>query len=100
MTIEIPPAERATELYADLLNKPGALLPILHRIQDRLGYVPNAYVPEVRKGQITAHVRLQLSGGEVVTAAITNEAVEDLQLAAGDQAAAVIKASDVMIGKD
>lgn len=57
-------------------------------------------VLEVRKGQTTAHVRLQLSGGEVVTAAITNEAVEDLQLAVGDQAAAVIKASDVMIGKD
>lgn len=57
-------------------------------------------VLEVRKGQTTAHVRLQLSGGEVVTAAITNEAIEELQLAVGDQAAAVIKASDVMIGKD
>jgi molybdopterin-binding protein len=53
-----------------------------------------------RKGQTTAYVRLQRSGGAVGTAAITNEAVEQLQLAMEDQAAAVVEASDVMIGKD
>lgn len=57
-------------------------------------------VLEVRKGQTTGHVRLQLSGGEVITASITNEAIDELRLVAGEQAAAVIKASDVMIGKD
>jgi hypothetical protein len=38
-------------------------------------------------------------GGPVVTAAITNEAVDELQLKVGEEAYAVIKASDVMIGK-
>jgi molybdopterin-binding protein len=38
--------------------------------------------------------------GTVVTASITNEAVDELNLREGDQAYAVIKASDVMIGKD
>lgn len=57
-------------------------------------------VLEVKKGQTTAHVRLELSSGEVLTAAITNEAVDELGLKAGEQAYAVIKASDVMIGKD
>jgi molybdopterin-binding protein len=53
----------------------------------------------VAKGQTTAHVRLDI-GGSVVTASITNEAVDELALKQGDMAYAVIKASDVMIGKD
>jgi molybdopterin-binding protein len=56
-------------------------------------------VVEVAKGATTAHVRIDV-GGTVVTAAITNEAVDDLQLKVGDQAYAVVKASDVMVGKD
>ena len=36
-----------SELYADLLDQPGALLPILHRIQDRLGYVPKDALPGI-----------------------------------------------------
>ena len=57
-------------------------------------------VLEVRKGQTTAHVRIELPGGGIVTASITNESVDDLGLKVGDQAYAVIKASDVMVGKD
>ncbi|HXO02115.1 MAG TPA: molybdopterin-binding protein [Stellaceae bacterium] len=53
----------------------------------------------VTKGQTTAHVRIDIGGGVVVTSSITNEAVDDLRLAVGDEAWAVIKASDVMIGK-
>ena len=53
-------------------------------------------IVEVRKGQTTAHVRIDI-GGTIVTASITNEAVDDLKLKAGQDAFAVIKASDVMI---
>lgn len=53
----------------------------------------------VTKGQTTAHVRIDIGGGVIVTSSITNEAVDDLALAVGDTAVAVIKASDVMIGK-
>jgi len=53
----------------------------------------------VKKGQTTAHVRIDV-GGSIVTAAITNEAVDDLKLAAGQSAYAVIKASDVMVAID
>jgi len=53
----------------------------------------------VTKGQTTAHVRIDLGNGMVITSAITNEAVDDLQLAVGDAAIAVVKASDVMIAK-
>ena len=50
---------------------------------------------EVRKGQITAHVRIDIGNGVVITSSITNEAVDDLKLVAGDDVVAVIKASDV-----
>lgn len=53
----------------------------------------------VTKGQTTAHVRIDLGNGMVVTASITNEAVDDLNLVTGDEALAIIKASDVMIAK-
>jgi len=35
-----------------------------------------------------------------ITASITMEAVKDLDLKAGDDASAIIKASDVIVGKD
>jgi molybdopterin-binding protein len=54
---------------------------------------------EVTKGQTTAHVRIDVGHGVVITSSITNEAVDDLGLKVGDAAFAVVKASDVMIGK-
>ena len=54
----------------------------------------------VEKGATTAHVRIDIGGGTVVTASITNAAVDDLKLAAGNDAYAVIKASDVMVAID
>ncbi len=56
-------------------------------------------IVEVKKGATTAHVRIDI-GGQMVTAAITNEAAEELKLAAGQSAYAIVKASDVMIGVD
>ena len=56
-------------------------------------------VIEVRKGQTTAHVRVDIGNGIVVTSSITNEAVDDLALAEGDKVISVIKASDVMVAK-
>ena len=57
-------------------------------------------VIEVVKGATTAHVRIRLSGGEVVTAAVTNDAVAELGLVPDGKAYAVVKASDVMVGTD
>ena len=54
---------------------------------------------EVRKGVTTAHIRINIGGGAVITASITNEAVDELDLKEGDDATAVIKASDVMVAK-
>jgi molybdopterin-binding protein len=56
-------------------------------------------IVDVMKGATTSHVRVDIGGGVIVTSSITNEAVADLALAKGDEVWAVIKASDVMIGK-
>jgi molybdopterin-binding protein len=56
-------------------------------------------IVEVKKGATTAHVRIDVSG-IVVTASITNEAVDELGLKVGQTAYAIIKASDVMVGLD
>ena len=56
-------------------------------------------VTTVVKGATTAHVALEI-GGQTITASITNEAVEEMRLAVGDSAYAIIKASSVIIGKD
>lgn len=56
-------------------------------------------VVDVIKGATTSHVRIEIAGGAIVTSSITNEAVADLGLQKGDEVWAVIKASDVMVGK-
>ncbi len=54
-------------------------------------------VISVQKGQTTGHVRIDAGHGIVITASITNEAIDELDLKVGDEAMAVIKASDVMV---
>ena len=54
---------------------------------------------DLQKGQTTGHVRIDIGHGVVITSSITNEAIDELGLKAGDEATAVIKASDVMVAK-
>jgi len=56
-------------------------------------------IVEVKKGQTTAHVRIDI-GGSIVTSSITNEAVDDLGIKAKGAVTVVVKASDVMIAVD
>ena len=56
-------------------------------------------VTEVKRGTTTSHVKIQVAGGAVITASITNEAVDELALKVGDSASAIVKASDVIVGK-
>lgn len=53
----------------------------------------------VKKGVTTANIKIELGRGAVVTASITMEAARELKLKVGDRAVAIIKASDVMVGK-
>lgn len=57
-------------------------------------------VVRVVRGATTGHVKLDIGGGVIVTASVTMEAVRDLRLKKGDRALAIIKASDVIVGKE
>ena len=58
----------------------------------------NGRVVALTKGATTTHVKIEIVDGMVLTASITNEAVEDLGLAVGMAASAIVKASDVIVG--
>ena len=51
------------------------------------------------KGTVSAKVKIDIGGGNAITSTITVDAVNDLKLDKGDEVIALIKASNVMIGK-
>lgn len=56
-------------------------------------------VKSVRSGDIMSEVVVVLADGQEITSVITRDAVEQLQLQPGDEVAAVIKSTEVMIRK-
>ena len=56
-------------------------------------------VVSVSPGAVNAAVKVDIGGGTVVTSSITNDAVDELGLAAGDRVTVIIKSTDVIIGK-
>ena len=57
-------------------------------------------VVRVEHGAVMSTVVIRLAGGQEVVSAITKDSAESLALAEGDAVKAVIKATEVMIGKD
>ena len=56
-------------------------------------------VVAVEKGVITAKVKVEVKMPVVVTAVITKDAVEDLDIKVGDEVEAIVKSTEVMIAK-
>ena len=57
-------------------------------------------VIQIKTGAVNSEVILELLGGAQIVSIITKESVDNLGLAVGKQAYAVIKASSVMIAVD
>jgi molybdate transport system regulatory protein len=57
-------------------------------------------VTSVEKDGVTARVKLEVTAPVTVTALISKEAVEDLKIKVGDKVEAIVKATEVMIGKE
>lgn len=56
-------------------------------------------VEEVRKEGLLAQVQIRV-GDQSLTAIITRDAVDELRLKRGDEATAVVKATEVMVGRE
>jgi len=57
-------------------------------------------VTSVEKGDIIAKVKIEVKTPVTITALISKEAVEDLDIKVGDKAEAVIKATEVLVAKE
>ena len=57
-------------------------------------------VREVTPGAVSTTVKVELTGGDVVTSSITREAADELALGPGQTVTVIVKASDVILGVD
>ena len=58
-----------------------------------------ARVVSVQRGDLMAGIKAVLGDGQKLTAAITQEAADDLDIAAGDSVVLIVKATEVMVAK-
>jgi molybdopterin-binding protein len=59
-----------------------------------------ATVVSVQRGELMASVKAVLGDGQKLTATITQEAADDLDIAAGDSVLMIVKATEVMVAKE
>ena len=57
-------------------------------------------VVDVKEGMVMAKVKVDIGGGNIVTAIITVEALKELGVKVGEALAVLIKATSVMVAKD
>ena len=59
----------------------------------------NGKITNVEKGAVMANIKIEISETNTITAVITKESAEKLCLAVGDDVTAIIKSTEVIIGK-
>ena len=59
----------------------------------------NGKITNVEKGAVMANVKIEINEPGVITAVITKESAEKLGLSEGDDVTAIIKSTEVIIGK-
>jgi molybdopterin-binding protein len=91
---------RAVKRFLDLALRPTPPSPT-RRSEIRLSARNQlrGTVIAVQRGELMANVKAVLGDGQQLTATITQEASDDLDIAAGDDVIMIIKASEVMVAK-
>jgi molybdate transport system regulatory protein len=54
---------------------------------------------DIQKSDFMAKIKIELPDGQIISSVITNESATELDLKVGDDAFAIIKSTEVMIGK-
>lgn len=57
-------------------------------------------ITDIKSGIVTAKVTLDIGGGNMISSVITIDSIEELNLKVGDEVFAIIKSTEVMIGKE
>ena len=63
-------------------------------------HVLRGRVVDIDKGKVTAIVRVDIGGGNVITSSITMAALKDLKLKKGADVHGIVKAREVLLGVD
>jgi molybdate transport system regulatory protein len=56
-------------------------------------------IDEITLGSVMAKVKINIGNGNIISSVITIESVADLKLKVGDEVYAIVKSTEVMIGK-
>jgi molybdopterin-binding protein len=56
-------------------------------------------IESVDNGAVTSSIKVKITSPSIVTAVITKESVNELNLKPGDEVTVIIKSTDVMLGK-
>jgi molybdate transport system regulatory protein len=89
---------KQAEIYLDkVLSNPSGLEVKVLKLSARNQL--KGKVIAVEKGVITAKVKVEVKMPVTVTAVITKEAVEDLDVKVGDEVTAIVKSTEIMIAK-
>jgi molybdopterin-binding protein len=59
----------------------------------------NGKITDVQLGAVMANIKIEITGPNVITAVITKESAEKLGLTEGDDVCAIIKSTEVIVGK-
>jgi molybdopterin-binding protein len=57
-------------------------------------------IENVEVGAVMANIKIKVESPELITAIITKESVEKLDLKKGDTVSAIIKSTEIMVGKE
>lgn len=57
-------------------------------------------ISDIKPGVVTAKVTIDIGGGNAISAVITTDSVEEMDLKPGDAVVAIIKSTEVMIGRE
>lgn len=56
-------------------------------------------ITDIKRGAVMAKVTIDLGNGQTIVSVITVDSVAELELKVGDEAHAIIKSTEVLIGK-
>jgi len=90
--IEIPNAHKLKSIQASM-HQEVTNLKVSARNQVK------GKVTQVKKGVITAQLKIRIEAPATLTAVITKEAVQEMKIKKGDDVVAVIKATSTMVSK-